>query len=83
MRNGPDLIEVHLSQFGDLESEAEAKRDPVAQGFTEFALASSEGLVPRPYSLKTWDFTPVRAVIFEDFVLGHFHGNVEVMCEHT
>jgi len=27
MRNGPDLVEIHLSQFGYLKSEPEAKSD--------------------------------------------------------
>ena len=82
MRNGPDLVEIHLSQFGYLKSEPEAKSDPVAQGLAEFALAPSKSLVSRPHSLKAGDLPPVRAVFFEDLVLGHFHGDVEVMCEH-
>ena len=82
MRNGPDLVEIHLSQFGYLESEPEPKSDPIAQGLTEFALAPSESLVFRPHALKAGDFAPVRAVFFEDLILGHFHGDVEVMCEH-
>ena len=82
MRNGVDLVEIHLRQFGYSESESKAKSDPIAQGFAEFALAPRESLVSRPNPLQAGNLAPVGAVFFKDLVLGHLHGDVEVMCEH-
>ena len=48
MRNDPDLVEIHLSQFGYLKSEPEPKSDPIAQGLTEFALLGT--LAQRRYT---------------------------------
>jgi hypothetical protein len=83
MRNGVDLVEIHLRQFGYSESESKAKSDPIAQGFAEFALAPRESLVSRPNPLQAGNLAPVGAVFFKDLVLGHLHGDVEVMCEYN
>jgi len=82
MSDGVDLVEIHLCQLGYPKSEAEAKSDPIAQGFAEFALAPGESLVSRPHPLQARNLAPIGAVFFKDLVLGHFHGDVEVMCEH-
>ena len=82
MSDGVKLVEIHLCQLGYPESEAEAKSDPIAQGFAEFALAPGESLVFRPHPLQARNLAPIGAVFFKDLVLGHFHGDVEVMCEH-
>jgi hypothetical protein len=63
-------------------SEAESKSDPIAQGFAEFTLAPGESLVSRPHPLQTRNLAPIGTIFFKDLVLGHFHGDVEVMCEH-
>jgi len=83
MRNGVDLVEIHVRQFGYAESKAEAKSDPIAQGFAEFALAPRESLVSRPHPLKAGDLTPVGTVFFNDLVLGQLHRDVEIRCEHN
>jgi hypothetical protein len=82
MSDGVDLVEIHLCQLGYPKSEAEAKSDPIAQSFAEFALAPGESLVSRPHPLQARNLAPIGAVFFKDLVLGHFHGDVEVMCEH-
>ncbi len=82
MSEGADLIEIYLCQLGYPKSEAKAKSDPIAQGFAEFALTPGKSLVFRPHPLQARNLAPVGAVFFKDLVLGHFHGDIEVMCEH-
>lgn len=69
MGGGTDATEVEAANLRHVEAESQAQSYPIAQSFSQFALASGEGLVLGPYALKAGDFAPIGAVVLDDFVV--------------
>ena len=57
MGGSPNLVQADTGNFRYFQSQPKPKRDPIAQGFAQFALTASQGLMFGPNSLPSGKFT--------------------------